>query len=115
MIIEHEKNVTAKAAEMPGLKNAAVKSLIGPEQGWSDYVLRVIEVGPEGHTPKHAHPWPHINYMLEGKARLYLNGREHDIRAGSFAYVPEGQEHQFSNNGEGVFRFICIVPKQGHK
>jgi quercetin dioxygenase-like cupin family protein len=77
--------------------------------------MRILEVGPQGCTPKHAHPWPHINYMVEGRGILYLEGEEQSVEAGSFAYIPAGKEHQFLNGGEGIFRFICIVPKEGHK
>lgn len=115
MIIAHEKDVFAKIAEMPGVKDSAMKMLIGEKEGWPDYVMRIIEVQEGGHTPKHAHPWPHINYMIEGRGALFHNGREHTVQAGSFAFVPADSEHQFRNIGEGVFRFICIVPREGHK
>ena len=115
MIVDHERNVSAKTMESPEVKAAGIKMLIGPQQGWSDYVMRVIELGNEGHSPAHAHPWPHINYMLEGKGVLMIEGQEHPVEAGSYAYVPAGSRHQFRNAGPGIFRFICIVPKEGHQ
>jgi quercetin dioxygenase-like cupin family protein len=29
--------------------------------------------------------------------------------------VPANTEHQFRNTGDGTFRFICIVPTEGHQ
>ena len=115
MIVSNEKEVLAVKTDMPGVKDAAMKALVGPEQGWEDHVMRVVEVGRDGFTPRHAHPWPHINYMLEGNGVLYLDGREHEVAPGAYAYIPAGKEHQFRNAGSGTFRFICIVPKEGHK
>jgi quercetin dioxygenase-like cupin family protein len=37
------------------------------------------------------------------------------VEAGSYAYVPADKLHQFRNAGDGMFRFICIVPKEGHQ
>ncbi|RJQ74172.1 MAG: cupin domain-containing protein [Desulfobacteraceae bacterium] len=115
MTVAHEKDILATTIDHPQVKNAAMKALIGPRQGWSDYVMRVVELDTDGYSPAHAHPWPHINYMLEGKGILLLDGREHPVQAGSYAFVPAGSHHQFKNAGPGKFRFICIVPKEGHQ
>ena len=115
MIVSHESKVIPMVTEMPGVKNTSMKVLVGEKQGWEDYVMRIIEVGEQGYSPKHAHPWPHINYMVEGRGILYMDGKEQNVEPGSYAYVPAGVEHQFRNAGDGVFRFICIVPKEGHK
>ena len=115
MIVSHEQKIPADAINSPEVRNAAIKMLIGENEGWSDYVMRIIELGPEGHSPRHSHPWPHINYMVDGMGTLYIDGKEHAVKAGSYAYVPADAEHQFKNIGNGMFRFICIVPKEGHQ
>lgn len=115
MIVSHENEVTAMQADLPGVKDTAMRALVGPDQGWQDHVMRVLEVGEKGYTPKHSHPWPHINYMIEGDGVLYLDGCEYNVAPGAYAYIPAGKEHQFRNAGSGPFRFICIVPKEGHK
>lgn len=115
MIVSHEQNVIARKIDLPIVKNAAMKVLVGEQEGWGDHVMRVIELGQDGYSPKHAHPWPHINYMLEGSGVLEVDGKEQPVKAGSYAYVPADMEHQFKNAGSGTFRFICIVPKEGHQ
>lgn len=114
MVIGNEKEVPPVIMNHPEVKNAAMKALISPKEGWHDYVLRVIELGKEGYTPKHAHAWPHINYVLEGKGVLHMEGEDTPVEAGAYAYVPADKRHQYKNTGESVFRFICIVPKEGH-
>jgi quercetin dioxygenase-like cupin family protein len=115
MIVSHVDKTPSKSMEMPGVKAAAMKVLIGEPQGWNDHVMRIIELDEDGYSPQHAHPWPHINYMLEGQGVLDLGGQEHAVSAGSYAFVPADIQHQFRNAGSGKFRFICIVPKEGHK
>jgi len=94
--------------------HASMKVLVSPKEGWENYVMRVIEVQKDGYTPKHAHPWPHINYIIEGNGELMIDGQTHQVTSGSYAYVPSNSLHQFRNAGQNVFKFICIVPKEGH-
>ena len=115
MIVSHKNDVPSVKVENAQAKGAEMKVLISPKEGWEGYVMRVFTVEANGYTPKHSHPWPHINYIIGGKGRLYLNGEYKDLEAGSFAYVPSGAEHQFENVGDGTFEFMCIVPEEGHK
>lgn len=89
------------------------KVLVSPRDGWDGWVMRLFEIGGGGHTPRHAHAWPHINFVVEGSGSLYLDGDEVPLRAGSFAFVQAGSEHQFTNTGSGTFTVICIVPEAG--
>jgi len=99
----------------PEAKHAAMKVLVSPAEGWEGHVLRVIEVGAGGYTPRHHHPWPHINYITEGEGELFLEGASTRVTAGSYAFIPGNALHQFRNAGEATFKFICIVPAAGHK
>ena len=113
MIITHENEALAGVIDSPAVKNAAMKVLVGPQQDWSDCVMRIVEVGAEGFSPKHAHPWPHINYMVEARGILEIDGREHPAEQGSYAFIPAGCEHQFRNTGAGKFRSSASCPRKG--
>ncbi len=115
MIISHVDNLAKTKVNHPEASLASMQVLVSPKEGWEGYVLRVFEVEPGGNTPRHAHPWPHINYILEGEGSLFHEGKEVTIRAGSYAYLPSGDEHQFKNTGENTLKFICIVPEEGHQ
>ena len=115
MIVSQEQDVMAAAMNSPEVRNAAMKVLVGEKEGWTDYVMRMVELGPDGHSPRHSHPWPHINFMVEGTGSLLMDGKQYPVHAGAYAYVPADTEHQYTNTGDGMFRFICIVPKEGHK
>jgi quercetin dioxygenase-like cupin family protein len=115
MKIGHTDQLDSKHITHPDASNAAMKVLVSPTEGWEGYVMRVLEVEENGHTPKHSHPWPHINYMIEGEGELMMNGEVYPVKAGSYAYVPSDTLHQFKNVGKDLFKFICIVPEEGHK
>ncbi|HOW37904.1 MAG TPA: cupin domain-containing protein [Candidatus Izemoplasmatales bacterium] len=107
-------HLSGKPITNPLAKDAVMKVLVSPEQGWQDHVMRVIELGPDGYTPFHSHPWPHINYVIEGQGELRLGETLTPVEAGAYAFIPAGTEHQFRNAGTAKFSFICIVPKEGH-
>ena len=115
MIISHLDKVDGKKVDHPDAKAVVMKVMISPAEGWNGWVMREFEIEEGGHTPRHTHPWPHINYIIEGNGELYMKGRHNRVTPGSFAYIPANTEHQFRNVGIKKLRFICIVPKEGHK
>ena len=115
MIVSHRRDVLGTRMDNDQIKNAVKKVLISPTQGWEGYVMREFELGQGGYTPRHTHPWPHINYIIEGEGALHLDGQDYLLEAGSFAFVPNNKLHQFTNTGNGRFVFLCIVPEEGDK
>jgi quercetin dioxygenase-like cupin family protein len=108
-------DLVKKEVKVAGAENAFVKVLVSAKEGWEDYVMRVFELEKNGFTPKHQHPWPHINYIIEGEGDLMIDNEHFKVQAGSYAYVPSDKLHQFRNISDKEFKFICIVPKEGHK
>ena len=115
MIVGNIKDLPVKMIESSEVNGASIQVLVSPKEGWEGYVMRVLHVEKNGYTPKHSHPWPHINYIIEGEGELMIEGIYHKISSGSYAYVPGGALHQFKNIGENRFSFICIVPEVGHR
>ena len=114
MIVANETELTAMPIDSIEVHSAAMKVLISESEGWQDHVMRIIELGEGGYSPKHAHDWPHINFVVEGSGVLNIDGTDHTLLAGGYAFVPAGTVHQFKNAGKSPFRFICIVPSRGH-
>ena len=75
--------------------------------------MRQFHLEKGGFTPRHNHPWPHINYVTGGEGTLFVGGKEHRISRGSVAFVPSGTEHQFRADRGSDVSFICIVPLEG--
>ena len=115
MPILRKNDMKSFKLDAPGLKNVLKTTAISPAQGWEGWVMRIFTLGDGGFSPRHIHPWPHINYVIEGSGTLFLEGKENEVKAGDTAYIPAGEDHQFKNTGKGNLSFICIVPEEGDK
>jgi len=74
------------------------------------YALRMIEIAPGGHTPRHRHPYEHENFVVEGQGRVLLGGEWRAVRAGDVIFVPGDMEHTYENTGDVPFKFLCGIP-----
>lgn len=115
MIVGNTKELQGKVIESDLVQDVSMKVLVSPKEGWEGHVMRVFDVGAGGHTPKHSHPWPHINYVISGTGQVMIDGVVHKLSPGSYAYVPSDTIHQFQNTSDDTLSFICIVPEEGHK
>lgn len=115
MFVSNVKKLEEIKVTAPGVENAFKKSLIGPKEGWEGWVMRLFTLRERGNSPRHSHPWPHINYIVSGKGVLYLEGKDILLEEGSIAYVSSNAEHQFISTSDEDFVFICIVPEEGDK
>ena len=112
-MVGHVSDVAGQSLSGQDIEKVVKRLLVGTDDGWQGWALRLFELEAGGHTPRHDHPWPHINYITEGCGTLHLDGVDHEVDEGSFAYVPSGATHQFRNTGADTFAFICIVPEEG--
>lgn len=115
MIVGHINDLAGIPIQGSEVKGALKKALVTPLEGWDGWSMRHFTLDTAGFTPKHTHPWPHINFITSGSGILHLDGQDHELTQGSFAYVPAEKLHQFRNNSQGNLSFICIVPEEGDK
>lgn len=115
MSVFHIDNTKAVLFEGNGASKVSKKSMLGPFNGWNDYVMRFFEIEPGGYTPKHKHPWPQYMFVVEGQGDLDLDGTIEPIEFGNAMYVPSNAEHQIVNPGQSNLKFICVVPPEGDK
>ncbi len=85
-----------------------------PRDGAPNYALRVIEVAAGGHTPRHAHPYEHENFVVEGEGRVLIEDTWHAVGPGSVVFVPAGVHHTYENTGAAPFKFLCGIPTARH-
>lgn len=113
MPIQKYNDLLATAVQMEGVAKVSKKVPIGKNEGWEGYTLRTFTLEPGGHTPRHAHDWEHVNYVIRGRGQLMIDGKKDEIGEKDFAFVPPNIEHQFTNPFDEAFEFICIVPNRG--
>ncbi len=108
--VVHYADVPAQefGSEAPGTR---IRWLIDADHdGAPVYALRMIEVDPGGHTPRHSHPHEHENFVVEGQGRVLLGDTWHALKPGDVVLVPGGTEHTYQNTGETPFKFLCGIP-----
>ena len=112
-VVGNKSDLAAAPMAGEGIEGVVKRVLVSPAEGWAGWVMRLFDVDRGGHTPKHAHDWPHINFVAAGRGELHLDGADYALEAGSYAYVPAGLEHQFRAAANEPLSFICIVPEAG--
>jgi len=113
MGMHHETEKEQIELEGEKLKNAYKRILMGPEEGFKGYFMRVFELKSGGYTSEHKHPWPHINYVVSGRGIIRIDGKDNIADAGTYGFISPNALHQFVNDGVEPFKFICIVTEEG--
>jgi quercetin dioxygenase-like cupin family protein len=103
-------DVGAKEVSIEGARGVNIRWLISKEDGAPGFAMRLFEVAPGGHSPLHSHDWEHEVYIVDGNGELEFDGKRRPFEKGWFILVPPGREHRFVNKGDGVMRFLCLVP-----
>lgn len=96
-----------KSAAAQGI---AARVVIGKADGAPNFCMRVFEMTPGGHSPKHTHDWEHEIFVHCGEGEFYSGGRWHQAKAGNAVFIPANEEHQIRNSGKELFTFVCLVP-----
>ncbi len=98
-------------SEAPGV---TVRWVIGEADGAPNFAMRVFDVPPGGASPYHAHGFEHEVFILAGKGHVKSEKGNLPFEQGYVVFVPGGETHQFVNDGDGVLRFICVIPHPRH-
>lgn len=71
--------------------------------------LRYFEVGPGGHSSLEKHEHIHIVMTLRGTGKVIVGDDVHETTPFDVIYVPPMVPHQFVNDGDEPYGFLCIV------
>lgn len=109
--INNNNQIQFEKVEMEGAKDVVMKILIGPKDSSKNIIMRHFKVAPGGKTPYHQHNYEHVIKVEKGKGiALDENKKEHPIHEGMSLFVEPNKMHQFKNNSNENFEFICIIP-----
>ena len=85
--------------------------MITSEVGAKNFELRYIEIPPGGKSSYGSHPHEHEVFIVKGKGRITGKGYDKELIPMTAVFVPGYEEHQWINEGNDVFGFICVVPR----
>jgi quercetin dioxygenase-like cupin family protein len=94
----------------PAGEGITIRWVIGQPEGAPNFAMRVIEFEPGAVFARHQHPFEHEIFVLEGEGVAQGPEGEVAMRPGVALYVPPDAPHGYRNTGEGVLRFICVIP-----
>lgn len=96
-----------------GLSSAVLKAEVGDGDGTLSLSELTIDPGFPG-PPPHLHSALADNfYVLEGTLTVQLGDELHEAPAGSYAFVPPGHIHTFSNRTDSAVRVLNLMAPGG--
>lgn len=110
MKVSHHTDIELKPVEMEGAANTKVRQLIGQNVSAANFAMRMFEIEPGGHTPRHQHDYEHEIYVLEGEGIVVEGDTQHSLKSGDVVYVHPNDIHQFRNNGTATMKMLCLIP-----
>jgi quercetin dioxygenase-like cupin family protein len=78
-----------------------------------EYLVVDMLVPPTFENGLHTHEQSEVFQVVEGEARLHVDGRDQTLRPGTSGYVPGGVVHGFANEGDEVCRVIAVMTPSG--
>ncbi len=91
---------------------AEMRVVIGQEENAPNFVMRVFELQPGASSPYHTHPWEHEVFVFSGRGSVRNEaGEETPLEPDSVVYVEPNERHSFTNVGDDLLRFVCVIPK----
>ena len=114
MKVTSYSSVEQNVVDMPGSSGCHVRWLIGKPDEEPNFAMREFQVEPGGHTPRHQHPYEHEVYVVEGQGIIYEGDVRHPISAGDVIFVRPNEVHQFRNESDQPFRFLCLIPNTAY-
>jgi quercetin dioxygenase-like cupin family protein len=100
--------VTRDSGEKLHVIGGVVSFLCRSEQTESAWSLMETVLPKDAGPPPHHHPWDECYYVVEGRVRFHLDGRDLVVGAGDFIYAPGGTVHGFAGDSESPARLLVF-------
>jgi quercetin dioxygenase-like cupin family protein len=111
MKVTDYKEIGLRPVDIEGAEGVKMRWLISQKEA-PNFAMRMFELDKGGHTPLHTHLSEHEVFILEGEGELVFENTTNPFKAGYVVYVPPDKLHQFRNTGNGLLRFLCLIPNK---
>ncbi len=109
-VVKHYTEVNEEVVPPEFGEGVTIRWLIREEDGAKSFAMRYFRMKPGGKIKPHTHPWEHEIFVLKGKVRVMVGGREYVVSSGYFIYIPPNVMHGFSNEWDEDAEFLCMIP-----
>jgi quercetin dioxygenase-like cupin family protein len=114
VFIVNAASVPIENLEKKGAERVKVRYLVDERQGSERFALRLYSVEKSGQTPLDRHEYEHQVYVLAGQG--FLRQSEdialQTLHTGDVVFIPSNAVHQFVNEREEPFVFLCVKGSQ---
>lgn len=110
MRIVNVNEVEKQSVDMEGASGCQVQWLVGQQDGAPNFAMRLFEVQPGGHTPRHQHDYEHEVFVLEGEGQVIEGDEPRSLKTGDVVLVQPNEVHQFRNPTSQPVKFLCLIP-----
>ncbi|AXI53235.1 (S)-ureidoglycine aminohydrolase [Sulfitobacter sp. JL08] len=98
-------------SKLPGWQDARAWIIARPLSGFAEtFAQYAVELAPGGGSDR-PEPDPDaqgVLFVADGTMRLVVDGQNHTLIAGSYAYIPPGSDWTIRNTGDGPARFHWV-------
>ena len=88
----------------------SIRYLILEEFGAPNFEMRYFELEKGMETSLDLHAFEHEIFILRGRGKLFLEGREYNLSHHDAVLIEGNEQHQLKQEGDETFGFLCIVP-----
>jgi quercetin dioxygenase-like cupin family protein len=88
----------------------SIRYLILEEFGAPNFEMRYFELEKGMVTSMDLHEFEHEVFVLRGRGRLFVEGREYGLKPKDAVLIEGNEQHQLRQEGDEPFGFLCIVP-----
>lgn len=105
------RDMKPEVVEEPDAEGITIRILIGDKDGAPNFIMRLFEIIPGGHSMYHKHPWEHEIFIVDGDGKVKIGEEEYKVNQGTAIFIPPNIMHTIINDSNGTLRFLCLIPK----
>jgi len=111
-VIKNEKEIKEQKVDAgEGVSiQVLISSTIAPH-----FAMRKFRIKKGGFMPYHTNSVEHEQYVLNGSAKVVIDGREYIAKKDDILFIPAGIPHSYEAIGDEDYEFLCLVPNQEDK
>jgi quercetin dioxygenase-like cupin family protein len=96
----------------PDARDTYRRWLVDAGTGAINFTVAEVEVKSGGNTLRHAHPFEHTMFILEGIGEVIESTGTSPIASWEVIYIEPNELHQIRNTGVKTLKFLSVEPVQ---
>ncbi len=95
-------------------EGVSIQVLISSDEA-PHFAMRKFRIKKGGFMPYHTNSVEHEQYVLNGRAKVIIDGKEFIVKKDDRLFIPAGVPHSYEVIGDEDYEFLCLVPNKEDK